>query len=56
MWAEPTIHASPPLGELRANVPWILKLASEASTTVESSKSVTRTRACIVIASGMVQA
>src|SRR2546426_3785399 len=35
---EPTIHFSPPFGLVTVRAPWILKLASESSKTVERSE------------------
>ena len=53
---EPTVHFSPPFGLVTVRAPWILKLASESSKTVESFTFVTRTRTVADRSSGTVQA
>ena len=50
-----TIQTSPPLGTVRVNVPWILKLALEVSKTVESETSVILTLQVALGLSGIVQ-
>src|SRR5207302_228125 len=53
---DPTVHTSPPFGPVTVRAPWILKLASEASKTVESFTSLTRTRTVAEMVSGTVHA
>ena len=53
---EPTVQTSPPFGAESVKPARIVKAASDASVTVESLTSVTRTLTVVESASGIVQA